>query len=151
MNTTATGVRPERTGWRDLKLSMRHRDWGPQLVAVDIDFLMIEYIDSRACAIVEYKHEFASMPYLGHPSFRVLSDFYRKDGSQIPAFCVRYGKDFGWFDVSPLNESAKRYQDGVEVMSEHDYVALLYRLRGRKLPPSVAMQLRTTVSVEVPR
>ena len=38
-------VRPERTGWRDEKLSQRHRMWGWDCPAVDIDFLLLGHAD----------------------------------------------------------------------------------------------------------
>ena len=47
-------VRQERTGWRDEALSKRHRDWGWDCPAIDIDFLMIEYDKGKSVALVEY-------------------------------------------------------------------------------------------------
>lgn len=142
--THIDGVRQERTGWRDLSLSLRHRKWGKHTPAVDIDFLLIEYISSRPVALVEYKSEFADKPMLEHPSFRAL--VYLADGRNLPAFCVRYGKDFGWFDVMPLNETARRYVKTTTVMSEADYVEILYKLRGSTLPDSIRAGLRQSVT-----
>jgi len=47
-------VRPERTGWRDLELSKRHRQWGWDCPGIDLDFLFLEYDRGKAVAIVEY-------------------------------------------------------------------------------------------------
>lgn len=46
----------ERSGWRDMELSGRHRIWGFNCPAVDLDFLMVEYNLGIAIAVVEYKH-----------------------------------------------------------------------------------------------
>ena len=49
-------VAPERTGWRDEKISLRHRMWGFDCPAVDVDFVMVEFDRARVVAIVEYKN-----------------------------------------------------------------------------------------------
>ena len=53
----------ERTGWRDERISQRHRLWGVECQAIDLDFLLVEYRseydDIRPVAIIEYKHECA--------------------------------------------------------------------------------------------
>jgi hypothetical protein len=48
-------VRRERTEWRDLELSKRHREWGLNCPAVDIDFLMVEYYYGKPVALIDYK------------------------------------------------------------------------------------------------
>ena len=53
----------ERTGWRDQALSERHRAWGWDCPALDMDFVMIEYDNGKATALVEYKHEQAAPQY----------------------------------------------------------------------------------------
>lgn len=40
-------VAEERNGWRDERISKRHRQWGRDCPAVDIDFLMLEYDRDR--------------------------------------------------------------------------------------------------------
>ena len=47
-------VKEERSGWRDEMLSQRHRDWGFNCPAIDIDFLLIEYNSAKVKALVEY-------------------------------------------------------------------------------------------------
>ena len=61
------GVRRERSGWRDEWISKRHRLWGFDCPAVDIDFLMLEYDRSVPCALIEYKEQHARPVNLKHP------------------------------------------------------------------------------------
>jgi hypothetical protein len=125
-------VRQERTGWRDARISERHRQWGILLPAIDLDFVLIEYDRGRASALVEYKHERAQPQYPSHPSYRALSDLGSKEG--IPVFGVRYADDFSWFRVSPLNRRAKAFVRCQAVMTEREWVSLLYRTKGRRMP-----------------
>ena len=46
----------ERTNWRDQEISKRHRLWGDDLYAVDVDFCMVEYYSRRGVLLVDYKH-----------------------------------------------------------------------------------------------
>ncbi len=39
-----TSVRQERTGWRDEKISQRHREWGYNCPAVDLDFEVVDRV-----------------------------------------------------------------------------------------------------------
>jgi hypothetical protein len=41
---------------RDAHLSARHRTWGYDLPAVDIDFLLVEYFRREPYAIIDYRH-----------------------------------------------------------------------------------------------
>lgn len=125
-------VRKERTEWRDLALSARHRKWGWDCPATDIDFLFLEYDYGKAVALVEYKHERAKLQKPSHPSFRALSDLGTRAG--IPVIAVRYANDFSWWKVIPLNEKAKEWLPERKTMIEHEWVTFLYNLRGRELP-----------------
>src|SRR5262245_35692865 len=90
---------------------------------------------SIASALVEYKHERALPQYPSHPSYRALVDLGSKAG--IPVFGVRYADDFSWWRVSPLNREAKNYVRRQEVMSERDWVTLLYRTKGLEPPEGI--------------
>ena len=96
-------VRAERTEWRDLDLSKRHRAWGFNCPAVDLDFLMVEYNLGKAVAIVEYKHFRARWPNLQHPTYRALADLadnYNGLAGGLPFFVVFY-----WPEDSRTEES----------------------------------------------
>ena len=120
-------VRKERSGWRDSALSARHRQWGWDCPAIDIDFLMIEYDRGKASAIVEYKNEHAAPQFINHPSYRALIDLGNKAG--LPVFACRYSSDFLNWCVTPLNNFAVKFCPKQTTMTEQEWVALLYRTR----------------------
>lgn len=126
MHSEVLHVRPERTGWRDLSLSARHRGWGFDCPAVDVDF-MLEYDNGKAAALVEYKHERASEVDTGHPTFTALADLGDRAG--LPVFVVRYAADFSWFCVKPLNRQAERWHPQETRMTEGAWVETLYAIR----------------------
>lgn len=128
-------VRQERTGWRDLRLSERHRRWGWDCPAVDLDFLFLEYDRGKAVAIVEYKHERAAPQFATHPTYQAMIDLGTRAG--IPVFAVRYADDFSWWKVIPLNDKARIWATATETVTEEEWVKLLYRIRGYELPESV--------------
>lgn len=128
-------VREERTGWRDLSLSERHRRWGWNTPAVDLDFLFLEYDRGKAVALVEYKHERAAPQYRTHPTYQAMIDLGDRAG--IPVFCARYADDFSWWRITPLNVNAREYVPEQVTMSEREWVTLLYHIRGYELPDEV--------------
>lgn len=125
-------VAPERTGWRDEGLSLRHRQWGFDCPAVDLDFVMVEYNHGSVCAIVEYKNEFAAPQYPSHPSYKALADLATR--SKVPFFAVRYASDFSRWKAHPLNSYAKKHLPNSNELSEKGWVDLLYRVRGLPMP-----------------
>jgi hypothetical protein len=128
-------VKHERTGWRDLRLSQRHRRWGWNCPAIDLDFLLLEYDRGKAVAIVEYKHERAPLQFPMHPSYQALIDLGDRAG--VPVFACRYADDFTWWRAIPLNRTAKQWMTDRSRMSEPEWVGFLYRMRGYELPPEV--------------
>jgi len=128
-------VKVERTGWRDLRLSQRHRRWGWDCPAVDLDFLFLEYDAGKAVALVEYKHEQAAQQWPSHPTYLAMRDLGTRAG--VPVFGVRYADDFSWWRVVPLNGDAKHWLPVPRKMTERGWVTFLYRLRGRSLPPNL--------------
>jgi hypothetical protein len=126
-------VRKERTGWRDEALSLRHRVWGWDAPAVDIDFLMVEYDSTEPKAVVEYKHEFSETQYANRPSYKAIRKLC--DRAKVAFLAVRYATDFSWWRVVPLNLKAKEFiKEDVITLTEKDFVNLLYDIRGRKMP-----------------
>jgi len=131
-------VRQERTGWRDERISKRHKQWGWNCPALDIDFLLLEYDEGKAVALVEYKHEDAQVVRLGHPSVRAVVDL--ADRASLPAFVVRYADDFTWWYPTPLNQRARELLPEARMTTEAEWVEILYRCRGRDLPPEWRQQ-----------
>lgn len=143
-------VRHERSGWRDLDFNDRHRDWGFDCPATDIDKLFIEYNHGKASALVEYKHEQAGAQNMDHPTYQAMIDL--ANAASKPAFFVRYAGDFSWFRVFPMNPLATEwvgydYQD----LSERSYVQLLYRVRGIPCPLAVLDQLNDRDPLHLPQ
>jgi len=136
-------VRPERTEWRDLEMSKRHKEWGWDCPAVDIDFLMIEYDKCIPVAIVEYKHENAKPQMATSASFKALINL--GDRANLPVFACRYAADFSWWKVIPLNIKAKDMLSKRTKMTEQEYVEFLYELRGREYLPAQIIDIPPNV------
>lgn len=125
-------VRQERSGWRDLELSKRHRKWGWDCPAVDLDFIFLEYDKGEPVAIVEYKHEAAKPQYASHPTYQAIIRLGTR--ASIPVFAARYKGDFSCFTVVPLNEIAIEKLPHRRNMTEREWVTFLYELRGYTPP-----------------
>lgn len=131
----------ERSGWRDEQISRRHRSWGFNVPAVDIDFLLAEYDNRRPVAIIDYKHYLNESWRCDRSNIEALSHFYAEDGSQLPFFVVRYKPSTVWqFKPHPVNTAGSAVADsfslgyGNKVLMEPEYVAWMYRMRGRPVP-----------------
>ena len=136
-------VKKERSGWRDLELSERHRRWGWNTPAVDLDFLFLEYDKGKAVALVEYKHERAAIQWASHPTYQAMIDLGTRAG--IPVFATRYPSDFSWWRVVPLNSFAKWWIAERAEMNERQWVSFLYRIRGYKAPAEILDALEVQV------
>ena len=129
----------ERTGWRDEEVSGRHREWGFNCPAVDLDFLMVEYNLGAPVAVVEYKHHRARMPDLKHPTYRALCDLadnYSSAAGPLPFILAFYWPEIWAFKVYPVNGVALEFYkqasefDGRSILlTERRYVRSLYALR----------------------
>jgi hypothetical protein len=144
----------ERSGWRDMELSGRHRIWGFNCPAVDLDFLMVEYNLGIAIAVVEYKHYLAPPQNFKHPTYRALGGLYVPSATgfeQLPLLIARYWPENWSFAALPVNESARAWlaQGRWTPMTERQFVESLYKMRelaidqrilqnlNNQLPPSV--------------
>ena len=125
---------PERTGWRDQGISEHHRLWGVGALAVDVDFVLLEYSWNGPAALIEYKNEYAREADYSNGSYRALAVL--ASGGCTPFFESRYKSDFTSYEVTPLNGIAKRYwlENGPVTMTEKEYVTFLYLLRAQPLP-----------------
>lgn len=121
----------ERTGWRDQALSARHRMWGTDCPAVDLDFVLVEYSRAAPCALVDYKHHAARSVDLAGPSHVALAGL----AGSLPLLVVRYGREpWWWFVVRPANAAAVALIGPGQAHSEASYVSLLHALRGLQAP-----------------
>lgn len=127
-------VKAEGAGWRDEALSRRHRTWGFDCPAVDIDFLAIEYDNRQPKAIVDYKKQtvFSDRDFA---NFDTCASLYDKAGRNLPFFVTCY-RQFPWrFTAWAYNESAQKFlHQQVKSLTERQWVELLYELRGRRVP-----------------
>lgn len=117
----------ERTGWRDGEISARHRVWGFNCPAVDLDFLMVEYNIGKPVGLVEYKHYQAKFPELNHATHRALSEL--ADIAGLPFILAFYWPGIWAFRVFPVNAIAKQKFEKSELLTERDFVSRLYRMR----------------------
>lgn len=136
-------VAVERSGWRDQELSARHRMWGWDNPMVDVDWLVIEYDNARAVALIDYKE--SGSPRVGDPKDHSTRAFAGvASDARRPAFTVRYHRpgehwpEKGWeFFVIPLNDLAREAMPHTPRLDEVSFVTWLYALRGRDLPEDV--------------
>ena len=126
-------VKQERTGWRDLRLSARHRLWGFDCPALDID-CFIEYDNGVPAALIEYKHERAGEQTSG-ASYKAL--WFTAEMADLPLFVVWYTGDFTRWTVYPVGIVAQKFLSEKTAMSEREYVSFLYLLREREAPTEV--------------
>ena len=136
-------VRQERTGWRDEGLSQRHRRWGWDCPAVDIDFLMLEYDNGKASALVEYKNEHAKPQYASHPTYQAMINLGDRAG--IPVIACRYSDDYSKWRVVPLNTKAREFIPECVEIDEAGWVSLLYRIRGREVSDDVLEGMKVEI------
>ena len=134
----------ERHFKRDAILSAKHRTWGYNVPAVDIDFLMIEYDQSVAKALIEYRHINGAVRV--DASVKAIIDLADRAG--LPFFIVQYyyATDDGtrwkeatvdtpaFFRITTMNKLAEQayFSWGDEWMSEQQYKDWLHQIRGRK-------------------
>jgi hypothetical protein len=130
----SNGVKEERSGWRDMDLSRRHRKWGFNAPIVDIDFLVIEYNRAKPMAMVEYKLSGAPIPDIKSASYRALLDLANNYGKTGIPFLISVYRKCPWmFKIIPVNDLAKNLFAHNEELSEKEYVSRLYDIRGMSL------------------
>lgn len=144
----------ERTGWRDRELSQRHRSWGFNCPAVDLDFLMLEYHLGTPVAVVDYKHHKhheGRNVNIGHPSYRAMSQLYDASGQQLPLFITRYWPEIWAVETLAVNDAAQALSKspGAWVsMTEYDWVTGLHRIRNLTVQNTILRCLRRELPPE---
>ena len=136
----------ERHGKRDEILSAKHRRWGYNVPAVDIDFLLIEYDQAKAQAVIEYRH--ANGIIRQDTSIKAITDLADRAG--LPFFIVRYryATDDGtlwrnditidtpaFFQIFTCNQQAEQLwftQDVDTWLTEDEFRVWLHKIRGRQ-------------------
>lgn len=135
-------VKSEITGWRDEEISARHREYGFDCPACDVDFLLVEYHVGKPVALIEYKRAGAPLPNFDHPTIRAQR--YLADNTQIPFLIVHYWPGTWAFRCYPVNQVAHQFFESAEALSEREYVQRLYRLRRLVLTSEISDTLNDT-------
>lgn len=146
--------RPERTGWRDERLSRRRRLWGYDVPSVDLDFVLVEYDNFQPVALIEWKNcdgfDRDVARELRSASARVLKNL--GDRARLPTFFCLYRTAPWRFRVVYANEAGRRSL-GVEWETEFvdfgeaGFVRFLYALRSRPCPDAVLWNIDAGVSI----
>jgi hypothetical protein len=117
------------------RISKRHREYGFDCPATDIDFLLVEYTHGAPVALVEYKFMRAyGTVNVNHPTLRalrMLADGY--SNGPLPFYIAYYDDNYA-YRIDPLNDAATILFEGKVRMSERAYVKRLYRMRGETIP-----------------
>ena len=130
------GVRKERSGWRCEEISRRHRDWGYNCPAVDLDFLVVEYNHAKPVALIEYKNRKYNSANTSDHTYAALKNLADNYAPQpLPFLLVVYDPVDWWFIIHPMNREAERRCQHVagRPISEQRFVQGLYRLREHAL------------------
>lgn len=131
------------TGWRDGIIPVRHRFYGFEAPAAGMKLPMIEYDRGEPLAVINYLNRADGLPRgedvnAAYGAFGRLSDI---TGVQLPFMTAVYDPRTWAFQVYPHNSAAYSFLDvtpepgkAVMYMTERQFVANLYRLRGRHVP-----------------
>lgn len=118
-----------------MEISLRHREWGFDCPAVDIDFLLLEYDEGKPKGLVEYKNELAKLHHSKHPTLKAIE--HLADASSIPFFVCRYSSNFMWWEAFPINLIAFNFVEEPTKFTERQWVELLYKIRGKEMPENL--------------
>lgn len=137
-------VKEEVNNWRDRRLSNRHRAWGWDCPATDLDFIMVEYNRNIPVAIIDYKHgnSKGSIQKICRSS-SVQAQLTLANMAGIAFSVVLYWPDTWVFMTYPANDSARRVFNPGERLTELEYVKKLYSLRGIPAPAALVAALGT--------
>ena len=129
-------------GWRDIALSQWRKsklDW--EIAANDIDMMLVEYTKGVPVAFIEFKMEDRHWRDVELAATKWVAD---KCG--LPFFVVQYSKQLGdWFKVIPKNDKAVEKIGTWEMLTERQFVCLLYWLRGLRPSSDLLAKLKDTL------
>jgi len=137
----------ERHNRRDEILSAKHRRWGYNVPATDIDFVLCEYDRQIPKALIEHRHINGSV----HFDANMTAIHHLANMASLPFFIVQYrylGDDGelwkehvtidtpAYFRIIIGNEHADKLwftQDVDTFITETEYQAFLHEIRGRQI------------------
>ncbi len=116
--------------WPGEIISYRHRDWGWDCPAVDVDFFVIN--NCAVAGIVEYKNmQSFSKPsqFKAHPTGKALTNLAVKGKKDVPLIFVYYSGDLDKFKVYPISKNCYQYEEYFGVyLNESRYFEFLNKL-----------------------
>lgn len=127
------------SGWRDSRLPLVHADWGFDLPAPGMTFTMVEYDRGAAVGIINYCRRDQQLPRGRDAAnaYQALAELRAPDGMTLPFFtCVYDPRNWAMqlFAHNAVAESLLGTRSWLPVTELH-FGRLLYRLRGRVMPP----------------
>jgi len=131
----------ERTGFRDESISRRHREWGIDCPAVDVDLMLIEYDKGIPAALVDYKERHSSVPLVSQSAnMKALGGLFNVNGQQLPFIVCYYDRETWAFKAHPMNARAVDIMctDKPLELTENEWVKWLYFIRGRVVDSTIA-------------
>ena len=131
--------RNEITGWRDENISRRHRKYGSNCPAVDLDFVLIEYSNAKPAALIEYKSGTIHSVDMNSPSHLTLRAL--ADAALIPFAVACYDSETWTYNIHPGNQLACEFFPYDEMLTERQYVETLYKIRGIEPEESILKNL----------
>lgn len=173
MSIHAENVRAERTGFRDAGLqtrieqwgdsfvandvssqslpdsiSRRHRDWGWDCPATNLDCLMYEYNDHQPVVLLDYKCKLPNVRDRVISSTKAIRNLAIK--ANIPFFVVYYNNIAWSFQLDPIGAQAESTMRSVfeplQTISELQFVSFLYGLRKQPLPATIRDHLNADLT-----
>lgn len=148
-----------RMAFWDEGFSQRHRQWGYDCPADDIDqivadvpmgdkdvpsTMLVETSYGRPYALVEYKHERGLQVDRSRYARQWGVYTWMADRCGIPAFCVFYRREDYAMYIVPLNDIAKGYCKQEKWVPERLWVKVLYRFRGMDIPERLYSALNSS-------
>lgn len=121
-------AKAEKYGYRDLRLSGRHRLYGADCPMVDIDFICCEYFSKIPKAIIEYKHIRAIKPDWTQANYQTLINL--GEMASLPVYVTLYDPHRWKFQVHAGNALAQKIVKNPTVLNEKRYYSFLCFLRG---------------------
>ncbi len=141
-------MKEEQLGWRDARISQRHRNfYGIDCPMTDIDLVAVAYDRAAPVALIEYKYARQTIHRFNNTSnVRALTRL--ADMAGLPAW-VAYYRVHSWsYQIIPLNDKARVLFGNEPFISlcEDEYVEILYQVRGRKMPADVLACLNQSLN-----
>ena len=159
----------EKLGYRDLHYSHRHRKYGNLMTWYDIDAIEYDATTTLPVSVIELKHgNIREIDFLDHefrcirstanalekcydtPFFTVVYYYFNScgnlvDGDQDEKFIIHHQ-----YYVIPLNKAASSLVAEPTMLSERNYIRLLYLMR-KTTPPELNQFSKDKKVINIPK